>query len=177
MPPGPRLTLSRLLGGVFLVATVGLLVAVLVAFGVVPIPAPADSAYGNATVTVSDENDTRLGRVDVRIADSFRERHTGLSETESLAENRGMLFVYDSEGNHTFVMRDMDFALDIVFVGADRRITRTHHAPVPPPGTSENELEPYRGRGRWVLEVNRNWTTEHGVGVGDRIEIERRDDA
>jgi uncharacterized membrane protein (UPF0127 family) len=119
-------------------------------------------------VVVEDENGTRLGNVTVELAETPDERYTGLSEHESLGEDEGMLFVYGSEATRTFVMRSMSFPIDIVFVGANGRITQIHHATV----EDDNEdLTRYNGVGRWVLEVPYNWTTEHGVEVGDRVRV------
>jgi len=121
-------------------------------------------------VTVCDrETSEALGTVAVEIADTPDARYTGLSEHESLGANEGMLFVYASEGRHTYVMRSMDFPIDIVYVDADGRITEIHHAPT----EDDNEdLTPYPGRGKWVLEVPYNWTVERGVEVGDRVVVE-----
>lgn len=131
----------------------------------------APGEYERATVTVVDEDGTELGTVRVRVADTRPKRYTGLSDTESLSEDEGMLFVFDEEARRTFVMREMDFPIDIVFVGANRTVTRIHHAPLPPPNASESDPGPYRGTGRFVLEVNRGWTTRHDVTTGDRIRI------
>lgn len=121
-------------------------------------------------VTVRDrESNEQLGNVTVEIADSRDERITGLSEHESLADDEGMLFVYPDEGEHTYVMRSMDFPIDIVYVDADGRITEIHHAPT----ESDNEdLTPYPGRGKYVLEVPYNWTVERGVEEGDIVVVE-----
>ena len=121
----------------------------------------------NGTVTVDDENGTTLGTVEVRVADTFRERYTGLSNTESLGPNEGMLFVHDEEGEYAYVMRDMAFPIDIVFVDANGTITAIHHAE-----TEERPYTEYAGTGKYVLEVPYEWTTEHGVEVGDRVRIE-----
>ncbi len=119
-----------------------------------------------ATVTVVDQDGGTLGTVEVTVADTFRERYTGLSETTALGPDEGMLFVHDAEANHSYVMRDMAFPIDIVFIDANRRITAIHHAEVEDP-----PLTQYSGRGKWVLEVPYNWTVEHGIEVGDRIRI------
>lgn len=153
------------------VVLVVLVAAILVLAGVVPLPVPTPHDYDRTTVTAYDANGTRLARVDVRIADTYAKKYTGLSDTESLAPDEGMLFVYNGQAERTFVMRKMDFPLDMVFVGANGTITTVHHAPVPPPGTSEAELTRYRGQAKWVLEVNRNWTVAHGVDVGDQIAV------
>jgi uncharacterized membrane protein (UPF0127 family) len=125
--------------------------------------------HESATVTVRAANGDALGTVDVQVADTADERYTGLSDTEALAADEGMLFVFRTEGERAFVMRDMAFPLDIVFVAADGTITAIHEAPLPAPGTDESDLTRYRGRAKWVLEVNRNWTDRHGVTVGDRV--------
>ncbi len=151
-------------------------VLVLVGTGVIslPIPAPSQDSYEHATVTIHDENGTQLGRVDARVADTHRKQYTGLSNTSHLPENEGMLFTYDSAQNHTYVMRDMDFPIDIVYVGADNRITSIHHAPEPPEGADGNDHQ-YPGHGQYVLEVNHHWTTERGIEVGDRVQINETD--
>lgn len=132
-----------------------------------------DSDRERAEVTVLAANGTELARVCAMVSDTAGERYTGLSDTESLAPNEGMLFVYEEEGEHTYVMRRMDFPLDIIYVGADREINTIHHAPVPPEGTDGNDLKPYPGEGKWVLEVPRNFTTEHNITEGDEIRVER----
>ena len=120
-------------------------------------------------VIVETESGERA--VDVMVADDPQERYTGLSDTESLGPNEGMLFVYSEEGHHTYVMRSMSFPIDIVYIGANGCITSIHHAPVE---EDNQNLTGYSGRGKWVLEVPYNWTTEHGVEVGDEVRIERQ---
>ncbi|MFC7098065.1 DUF192 domain-containing protein [Halobaculum marinum] len=130
-----------------------------------------DGEYDRTTVTVVDEDGTDLGTVEVRVADTFDKRYTGLSDTESLGPNEGMLFVHGSEGQHAYVMRDMAFPIDIVFVAANGSVTRIHHAELPPEGTSGGDLTRYRGTGKYVLEVPYGWTNRTGVSVGDSVEI------
>ncbi|WP_250137761.1 DUF192 domain-containing protein [Halorientalis salina] len=124
----------------------------------------------NATVQLCDRNGTALGSVEVDIAATNQERYTGLSETESLAADEGMLFVYEREGTHDYVMRNMSFPLDIVFVAANGTITRIHHAETEP-NVSGADLTRYRGTGQYVLEVNRGYTNETGVEVGDTVAL------
>ncbi|QZY00141.1 DUF192 domain-containing protein [Halobaculum rubrum] len=130
-----------------------------------------DGEYERTTVTVVDGSGTELGSVDARVADTFDKRYTGLSDTESLGPDEGMLFVHDTEDRHAYVMRDMAFPIDIVFVAANGTITRIHHAELPPEGTSGSDLARYRGTGKYVLEVPYGWTNDHGVCEGDTVEI------
>lgn len=129
--------------------------------------------YDRRTVTVVDDNGTTVATVSVRIANTSSQRTVGLSETESLGENEGMLFVHETEETQNYVMRNMDFPLDIIFVADNGTITTIHHAPVPLPGTSESELERYSGTARYVLEVERGWANETGLKPGDRVVVPR----
>ncbi len=128
--------------------------------------------YEHTTVTAHDgETGEELGRVEAAVADTFSTRYLGLSATDSLPEDRGMLFVHDSPGEYTYVMRDMSFGIDIVFIDPDETITTIHEAPQPGPGEDGNEQE-YPGTGQYVLEVNKGWMADRGVEVGDEIRFE-----
>jgi hypothetical protein len=130
-------------------------------------------AYDRGTVALVDENGTVLARVRVRIADTREKRYLGLSATDALDADEGMLFVHDREGEYAYVMREMDFPLDIVFADANGTITTIHHAPLPPAGASGSELTRYRGRGKYVLEVAKDYTTRNDVTTGDEMRIDR----
>ncbi|WP_050047803.1 DUF192 domain-containing protein [Halanaeroarchaeum sulfurireducens] len=129
-----------------------------------PTPQPADG--DTIAVTAVDTSGDTRATVTAAVAETPTERTVGLSNTESLAPNEGMLFVYSSERRPRFVMRDMDFGLDIVFVDANGTITAIHHAPAADDHTT------YTGRAKWVLEVPYGWSDRHDVSVGDRIRID-----
>jgi uncharacterized membrane protein (UPF0127 family) len=133
---------------------------------------PIHPSYETAVVRAETRDGEKLGKVTVAIAETPTLRYTGLSDTETLPEDRGMLFVYESVGAHTFVMREMDFGIDIVYADSDGTITEIHHAPKPGPD-EDGEDQRYPGRGQYVLEVNYKWTSERGVSVGDRLVFER----
>ncbi len=138
----------------------------LIQSGLVPMPWTED----RATVTIVGDGETKA-TVAVEVADTREERYTGLSEHESLEDGEGMLFVHRTESERTYVMRDMDFDIDIVFIGSDGEITTVHHARAPEPGEDGEDLR-YSGRAKWVLEVPRGYVNETGIEVGDEIEIE-----
>jgi uncharacterized membrane protein (UPF0127 family) len=128
------------------------------------------SDYDTATVVLLDTNGTELATVDAWVADTWPKQYTGLSDTGALDDGQGMLFVFDGESDRAFVMRDMAFPLDMVFVAANGTITTIHHAPV----ESDGDLTQYTGRAKYVLEVPMGYTNETGVEVGDRMRIEYR---
>jgi uncharacterized membrane protein (UPF0127 family) len=129
-----------------------------------PTGTPVHPGYETTDVVVRTPAGERLGVVTAAVADTSLLRYRGLSDTASLPADRGMLFVFETVGNRTFVMRRMDFGIDIVYADAGGTITRIHHAPAP--GTDGGD-DRYPGRGRYVLEVNRGWTTDRGVTAGD----------
>ncbi len=132
---------------------------------------PVHRDYDSTEVVVTSPDGTERGRVTAAIADTSDLRVLGLSDTEDLPADRGMLFVYEAAATRTFVMREMDFGIDIVYVGADRRITEIHHAPAPAPD-EDGEDQRYPGTGQFVLEVVLDWTTERGVEVGDEVSFD-----
>ena len=134
-------------------------------------PVAVHEGYETTKVTVRSSDGEVLGRVTAAIADTHDLRYLGLSDTESLPEDRGMLFVYDEVRDLTYVMREMDFPIDIVYADDEGVITSIHHARAPGPDEDGNDLQ-YPGRGQYVLEVNQHWTTERGVEGGDVLEFE-----
>ena len=126
---------------------------------------PTDGAYNWTTVTAVDsETGEDLATVDARIADTWDKRYTGLSNTSSLGADEGMLFLHNSEGTQGYVMRNMAFPIDIVFINADGEITTIHHA-------EPDDDETFQGTAKYVLEVPYDYTTDNGIEEGDRIEI------
>lgn len=132
----------------------------------------AHDGYERVTVTLTENGTNRtLGTVRAAVADTYQKKYTGLSKTDRLPENRGMWFTYDEPSNHTYVMRGMDFGIDIVYVDAEGRITEIHHAEEPPDGEDGESYE-YPGHGQYVLEVSYEWTVRHDVNEGDRVLVD-----
>ncbi|MCH8049079.1 DUF192 domain-containing protein, partial [Patescibacteria group bacterium] len=59
----------------------------------------------------------------VEIADTQEKREKGLSNRESLQENRGMLFLFEKPGRYGFWMKEMNFAIDIIWIDKDKSVT------------------------------------------------------
>ena len=106
--------------------------------------------------------------VQVEIADTPEERQTGLMGRTALAEDAGMLFVFDEEQTLSFWMRDTLIPLSIAFMDAEGRIVDIQDMKAlddrPPHYTS---AEP----ARYALEVNVGFFEERGVEVGDRAKL------
>ncbi|WP_254528666.1 DUF192 domain-containing protein [Natrinema gelatinilyticum] len=153
-----------------IIATLSIVGIALVQAGFVSGPWSPENGETRVVDPETDSGDPKAV-IDVEVADSSRERYIGLSNHGSLESGNGMLFVYDDEQDLTYVMRKMDFPIDIIFIGADHEITSIHHARAPGPNEDGNDIK-YSGRGKWVLEVPRGYTNETGIEAGDEVEID-----
>lgn len=111
----------------------------------------------------------RVGQaiIDCFEAHSPAEHSVGLSETESLEDGQGMLFVYPKEMYHSFWMPGtMKFPIDILFIHGNDAIGRIHeHCE---PGAKERFI----GKGMHVLEVPAGFCAKAGIKKGDKIHLE-----
>jgi hypothetical protein len=113
------------------------------------------------------ESGGKSHRVQVELADTDAKRERGLMFRKELLEGRGMLFLFDEEGEHTFWMKDTLIPLDLIFVDSSGRVTGVIARARP------LTLEPRSGGpSRMVLEVPGGWAAAHGVRKGDRMTVE-----
>lgn len=129
---------------------------------------PSASLKGTTRVLVRDLT------IDAKIAAKASERKKGLSGMESLPLSSGMLFVFENSGNYTFWMKDMKFAIDIIWIGENKQIVTIAPYASPEKGKSDNELTLYKpsGPAKYVLEVNAGLSNLHGLQVGDLVNFE-----
>lgn len=106
-------------------------------------------------------------RFEVEIADNPATREKGLMFRQTLAPNAGMLFLYPSEQNVAFWMKNTLIPLDMLFITADGHILRIEKSAPP---LSEAPI-PSGGPVKAVLEVNGGLTEQLGVRQGDRIDF------
>lgn len=125
------------------------------------------AAYETTDITVCSSGNER-GSVLAAIAETPQRRYVGLSDADILPDDGGLLFVYEEPDDRVFVMREMDFGIDIIYVDENREITDIHHARAPAANEDGESLR-YPGYGQYVLEVNYHWTTSREIDVGDRL--------
>ena len=117
------------------------------------------------TVTIDASGGQRV-EVEVEIADDYAERQRGLMERTELAENAGMLFVFDREQQLSFWMRNTLIPLSIAYIDAEERIIDIQDMQ-PLDETGHPSAEP----AMYALEVNQGFFDERGVGVGDGVAL------
>ncbi|MDX1578317.1 MAG: DUF192 domain-containing protein, partial [Gemmatimonadota bacterium] len=104
--------------------------------------------------------------IEVEIADDEDERARGLMFRESLPEDHGMLFVYESERRLGFWMKNTLIPLDIAYADRAGRIVDIKQME---PQSTETVYS--SAPAMYALEMNQGWFEAHGVSVGDRIEF------
>ena len=83
------------------------------------LPSPSASpAFFYATTTISAPK----GNIVVQIADTSNEQTQGLSDRLGLAEGTGMIFVFNSPAPQYMWMKDMNFALDMVWLDQNKKV-------------------------------------------------------
>src|SRR3989338_5896892 len=89
----------------------------------------------------------RVGGEEIRVlvADTKMHRIQGWSNRKDMGGYGGMLFVFPSADQHTMVMRDMLFPLDIIWFNGRTIVDMAPNLP-PERGKSEAELTPYFAR-------------------------------
>lgn len=107
----------------------------------------------------------------VEVADELDEQIPGLSNRDRLEEGHGMIFVYQDQAERLFWMKDMRFAIDIVWI-SDGEVVGIEHR-VPPPTDAEVTPTIYSSPDSvdLVLEVPAGYMEKQGIGIGAFITI------
>src|SRR3989344_3566574 len=103
----------------------------------------------------------------VETADTPEERARGLSGRASLKEDEGMLFIFKEPGRYPFWMKDMLFAIDIIWIDENFKIIGIEENLSPdtfPRAFSPSEPVKY------VLETSAGWSKKNSIRVGDNVE-------
>lgn len=111
----------------------------------------------------------------VELADTPAQRKQGLSGRMALPRGAGMLFVFEGELRHTFWMRDMEIALDFVWINADCvAVDLTEDVPPPEPGAELSDLPRYQPAVpvQYALEINAGEIAAAGIVKWDAVVFE-----
>ena len=125
-------------------------------------------AFDSARVRLTTSRDTV--QLALELAVSEQQKQLGLMERKRLAENAGMLFMYDSTqaGDAGFWMYRTLIPLDIAFLDS-AGVIRSVRAMVPCPTTIAQGCPTYTPDVpyRYALEVNAGYFARHGIAAGN----------
>ncbi|HEX6581917.1 MAG TPA: DUF192 domain-containing protein [Actinomycetota bacterium] len=129
-------------------------------------PAVPSDVHPVSTVTFGGTDSV----LTVDIADDPLERREGLMGIEELPTDQGMAFVWPGPVDSTFWMKDTLVPLSVAFVDESGRVIDVVDMqpcasdPCPSYGIDEPFV--------LAIEANLGWFDEHGVGTGDRAELQ-----
>lgn len=100
----------------------------------------------------------------VEVANTDEQRQKGLMGRHFLAENQGMLFVFDGAEIPCFWMKNTFIPLSLAFISSDARIVQIENL-VPESQALVCARQPIK----YALEVNQGWFIRNNVQLMTRI--------
>lgn len=112
--------------------------------------------------------EVQIGGVSVQVdlATTVAEQAQGLSGRPALASDHGMLFIFPKPAKYLFWMKDMNFPIDMIWLGEDLRVVYIKKNATPDSyprtfGPDENS--------KYVLEVVSGFADKNNLQVGDSV--------
>ena len=123
------------------------------------------SDAGLEQVALSIQSGDKAQRFIVEVARTGPEQQTGLMNRATLADDRGMIFPYETPQSVAFWMKNTLIPLDIIFVAPGGKILRIEANTVP------YSLEPVPSGGdvEAVLELAGGRAAALGINDGDQV--------
>jgi uncharacterized membrane protein (UPF0127 family) len=158
-------TQKKLIIFVCLLAFLGLTAGVTALTQNAPLESAADdSGFPKDKITIQ----TASGKTydfDVELALTQEHQQQGMMWRKSLAEDAGMLFIFEGSGEKTFWMKNTLIPLDIIHIDEEGLIGHIHHNAKPHDLT--HLTAPVSTKA--VLEINGGQSERLGIGLGDKI--------
>lgn len=97
------------------------LLSIALVFGFIILSKPKAS---RCTETYRQDNELKISGqiIPVQTATSATEQSLGLGGRKCIGERQGMLFVFDKSGYYPFWMKDMKFAIDIIWIDSRNNV-------------------------------------------------------
>lgn len=104
-----------------------------------------------------------------KMADVMR----GMMFRESLAPDRGMLFIHGTPGEYAYWMYQVRIPLDIIWLDQNKLITEISPRTPPCPSDKSSECPKFGGsrRSLYVLEIAAGEAANHKLQLGDKIDF------
>ncbi len=112
----------------------------------------------------------KVGRFNytLEIVSSAKDRQKGLSDRPDLPALQGMLFIFEVVDDYGIWMKDMNFALDIIWLNENQRVIDWEENVQP---TSYPEIFRAETDSLYVVEINAGEVDRSGLQIGDYIRL------
>jgi uncharacterized membrane protein (UPF0127 family) len=127
---------------------------------------PAEDEYLTRPLTFSSGKQVRV-EVMTNRADLTR----GMMFRDSLAPDRGMLFIFPRMGRYRSFMFQVKIPLDVIWMDRTRQIVEIAPSIPPCPSSTAEECPQYGGAvdSQYMLELNAGMAAKLGLKVGDAV--------
>ena len=106
------------------------------------------------------------------IVDTPQSREIGMMCLTKLRSDYGMMFVFPQEMKLNFWMKNTLVSLDMVWIGADKKVTVVHdHMRKSAVDTPDDKVAVAGGRGQYVLELPAGAAARHKLKAGDALKF------
>ena len=130
-------------------------------------PKPTEVGDLNTTEITFPSGQKVVAETMLREIDQMR----GMMFRDSLAKDRGMLFVHPADGTYSYWMYQVRIPLDIIWMNHDRQIVEISANTPPCPSKAAHECPSFGGheRAHYVLELAGGGAALYGLRVGDTL--------
>ena len=129
----------------------------------------AQAGLDQGQLTFISPDSSRMERILIEIAEDDYSRANGLMYREDLAENQGMLFIFEEERQQYFWMKNTPLSLDMIFVNKEHKIVNIQKYTIPYSTKSYGSTGP----ALYVVEVVAGYCDQRGIEAGWSIEWKR----
>lgn len=133
-----------------------------------PYPERLDALPEATFVNAAGESST----MKLEVVTSEGGRSCGLMHRLEMPENQGMLFVFEQDQQGGFWNCNTFIPLTLAWIAEDGEIVDLTGMMAATPGEPQDPTT-YRPQAsyRYVIEANRGWFVEHGIEIGDRVDL------
>ena len=132
-----------------------------------PPPCPFTPLAARGTVVFVPDGASEA-RVVAEVASTEGARQKGLMCRTAMADQDGMLFLFEEEDLQSFWMKNTYVPLDIIFVRNDLTVAGVSANAEPLTLTPRAVPVP----SQYVVEVNAGWAARHGITAGTKVRFE-----
>lgn len=126
--------------------------------------------YKKATVSIKKANSKKSKQIEVEIADTPAKWEYGLMFVTNLPEDKGMLFIFQTEELRYFWMKNTFIDLSIGYFDADKKLVSISEMSKV---TSEMETNlptyPSERPAKYALEAPKGWFQRHNIKINDKL--------